>query len=112
MNRILLILFLFFIGSQMAGLAVAADGLFAQATETDDELKKLFNQAGDICLHSISHDVRIVVACASMRIYGVALNERDWCFGYRDEPNAQMDWHCCDASSERFSLDKLIDVGR
>ncbi len=112
MNRQLLGLSLFFIGSQMACPAVAADRLFAQATETDDELKQLFNQTGDICLHSISHDVRIVVACASMRIYGVALNERDWCYGHRDEPNAQMDWHRCDASSERFSLDKLIDVGR
>jgi K+-sensing histidine kinase KdpD len=112
MNWPLLTSLLFAIGSQMASPAVAADKLFVQATETDDELKELFDRTRDNCLHSISHDVRIVVACASMRIYGLALNERDWCYGHRDEANAQMDWHRCDASSERFSLDKLIDAGR
>lgn len=112
MNRLLLTFFLFAIGSQIAYPAVAADKLFTQATETDDRLKKLFDKAGDICLHSRSHDVRVVVACASMKIYGVALNERDWCYGRRYEANAEMDWHRCDADSERFSLDKLIDVRR
>uniref|UniRef100_A0A9E7ZZ85 Uncharacterized protein n=1 Tax=Bosea sp. NBC_00436 TaxID=2969620 RepID=A0A9E7ZZ85_9HYPH len=112
MNRLLLTLFLFAIGFQIASPAVAADKLFAQATETDDQLKKLFDETGDGCLHSRGHDVRVVVACAAMRIYGVALNERDWCYGHRYEANALMDWHRCDANSERFSLDKLIDVGR
>src|SRR5690606_24727221 len=107
MNRMLLNLFLVAVGSQIAGPAIAADRLFAKATETDHQLKNLFDEAGAICLHSRSHDVRIVVACASMRIYGLALNERDWCYGHRHESNAQMNWHRCDASSERFSLDKL-----
>lgn len=110
MNRLLLTLSLFAIGSQVASPAAAVEKLFASATETDDQLKKLFDEAGDGCLNSRSHDVRITVACASMRIYGAALNERGWCYGHRDEANAQMDWHRCDADSERFSLDKLVDV--
>ncbi len=109
MNQMLLALSLFAIGSQIASPAVAADRLFTKATETDDQLKKLFDEAGDGCLHSRSHDVRVTVACASMRIYGVALNERDWCYGHHNEANAQMGWHRCDASSERFSLDRLVD---
>jgi hypothetical protein len=111
MKRLLLALSLFAIGPQIASPVMAADRVFAKATETDDQLKKLFDEAGDRCLHSRSHDVRVVVACASMRIYGAALNERDWCYGHRNEANAQMDWHRCDANSERFSLDKLIDAG-
>jgi len=110
MNRLLLALSLFAIGLQVASPAIAAEKLFAKATETDDQLRKLFDEAGDGCLHSRSHDVRITVACASMRIYGAALNERNWCYGHRDEANAEMDWHRCDADSERFSLDKLVDV--
>jgi len=112
MNRLLLALSLFAIGSQTARPAIAAENLFAKATETDDQLKKLFDEAGDGCLHSRGHDVRVVVACASMRIYGAALNERDWCYGHRTEANAEMDWHRCDADSERFSLDKLVDGTR
>ncbi|PQA71826.1 hypothetical protein [Brucella oryzae] len=112
MNRMLITLSSLAIGWQMASPAEAADKLFAKATETDHQLKNLFDKAGAICLHSHSHDVRIVVACASMRIYGLALNERDWCYGHRHESNAQMSWYRCDASSERFSLDKLIDVKR
>lgn len=112
MNQMLLALSLFAIGWQITGPAVAADRLFAKATETDGQLKKLFDQTGDICLHSRSHDVQVTVACASMRIYGGALNEREWCYGHRNEANAQMNWHRCDANSERFSLDKLIDVRR
>ena len=112
MNRMLLAFSLFAIGSQVASPAMAAEKLFAKATETDDQLKKLFDEAGDGCLHSRSPDVRVTVACASMRIYGFALNERDWCYGHRDEANAEMDWHRCDANSERFSLDMLVDGGR
>ncbi|MHC5234180.1 hypothetical protein [Brucella sp. LJL56] len=112
MKRLLLALSVFVIGSQMASPVTAADKLFAQATETVDELKELFDKTGNNCLHSRSHDVKVVVSCASMRIYGLALNERDWCYGHRDEANAQMDWHRCDASSERFSLDTLIEVGK
>lgn len=112
MNRLLLALSLFAIGLQVASPAMAAEKLFTKATETDDQLRKLFDEAGDSCLHSRSHDVRIVVACASMRIYGTALNERGWCYGHRNEANAQMDWHRCDANSERFSLDELVDDTR
>lgn len=110
MNRLLLTLSLLIVGCHIGLTAVAADRLFAKATETDVQLKRLFEEADDGCLHSRSHDVRVVVACASMRIDGVALNERDWCYGHRDEANAQMDWHRCGANSERFSLDKLVDV--
>ena len=112
MNRLLLALFLFGIGLQVASPAAAAEKLFAKATETDDQLKKLFGEAGDGCLHSRSHDVRVIVACASMRIYGAALNERGWCYGHCSEANAEMDWHRCDADSKRFSLDRLVDGGR
>ena len=112
MNRLLLTFSLFAIGLHSAIPAMTAEKLFAQATETDSQLKKLFDKASDGCRHSLSHDVRVAVDCVSMRIYGVALNERDWCYGRSYEANAQMNWHRCDANSIRFSLDKLIDVRR
>jgi hypothetical protein len=112
MNRLLLALSLFAIGLQVASPAMAAEKLFAKATETDDQLRKLYDEAGDGCLHSRSPDVRVTVTCASMRIYGAALNERGWCYGHRNEANVQMDWHRCDANSERFSLEKLVDGER
>lgn len=112
MKRLLPALSLLIVGCHIGLPAMAEDKLLTKAIETDDQLKKLFDEAGDDCLHTRSHGVRVVVACASMRIYGVALNERDWCYGHRTEANAQMNWHRCDANSERFSLDKLVDIGR
>ena len=112
MNRPLLAISLFVIGSHIGIPATASDKLFPKATETDDQLKKLYDDAGDICLHNRSGDVRVAVACKAMTIYGVALNERDWCYGRRNEANAQMSWHRCGADSERFTLDKLADFER
>ena len=112
MKRLLPALSLFAIGLQIASPAMASDKLFPKATETDHQLKKLYDDAGDICLHNRSGDVRVAVACKAMTIYGVALNERDWCYGRRNEANAQMSWHRCGADSERFTLDKLADFER
>lgn len=112
MNRLLLAASLLVVGCHTGLSAMATDKLFEEATETDDQLKELFDEAGDNCLHSRSHDVKVVVSCTSMRIYGLALNERDWCYGHRYEANAQIGWHRCGTNSERFSLDKLVDVRR
>lgn len=112
MNRLLLALCLFVAGLQGAIPAMAAQKLFPRATESDEQLKTLYDDAGDICLHNPSGDVRVAVACKAMTIYGVALNERDWCYGRRDEANAEMRWHRCKADSERFSLDTLTDFER
>lgn len=112
MNRLLLALSLMVVACHIGLPSMAADKLFAKATETDDQLRQLYDEAGDIYLHSRSDDVRIAVAYASMTIYGVALNERGWCYGHRNEANAQMAWHRCDANSERFTLGKLTELGR
>lgn len=90
---------------------MASEKLFAKATETDNQLKKLYDDAGGISLHNRSGDVHVAVACKSMTIYGVALNERGWCYGRRNEANARMSWHRCGGDSERFTLDKLTDFG-
>lgn len=112
MNRLLLAMPLFVAGLYTAVPATAAEKLFPRATESDDQLKKLYDDAGDICLHNPSGDVRVAVACKAMTIYGVALNERNWCYGRRSEANAEMRWHRCGADSERFTLDTLNDFGR
>lgn len=89
--------------------AQAEEKLFAEATESDQRLKKLHHEAGDLCLRNPSRDVEVVVACKAMIIYGLALNERGWCHGRQDEANAQKDWHICESGSDRFSLDHLTD---
>lgn len=94
-------------GAGLGAAAQASDKLFEQATESDAELKALYHEAGGLCLRNRSHDVRVVVACKSMVIYGLALNERGWCHGRRSEPNAVKDWHRCGPGSDRFSRDLL-----
>lgn len=89
--------------------AQAEEKLFAEATESDERLKELHHEAGDLCLRNPSRDVEVVVACKAMIIYGLALNERGWCHGRQDEANAQKDWHICESGSDRFSLDHLTD---
>ena len=56
--------------------AQAEEKLFAEATESDQRLKELHHEAGDLCLRNPSRDVEVVVACKAMIIYGLALNER------------------------------------
>ena len=89
--------------------AAADEQRFAGATESDDELRELFDGAGNLCLRNPSRDVEVVVACKAMLIYGLALNERGWCLGRRGEANAEMDWHRCESDSERFTPDHLTD---
>lgn len=89
--------------------AQADERLFTEATESDDRLKELHHDAGDLCLRNPNRDVEVVVACKAMIIYGLALNERGWCHGRRDEANAEKDWHLCKSGSDRFSLDHLTD---
>ncbi|WP_449043911.1 hypothetical protein [Paracoccus versutus] len=89
--------------------AQAEEKLFAEATESDERLKELHHEAGDLCLRNPSRDVEVEVACKAMIIYGLALNERGWCHGRQDEANAQKDWHICESGSDRFSLDHLTD---
>ncbi|SFX69100.1 hypothetical protein SAMN04244548_01699 [Paracoccus pantotrophus] len=89
--------------------ARAEEKLFAEATESDQRLKELHHEAGDLCLRNPSRDVEVVVACKAMIIYGLALNERGWCHGRQDEANAQKDWHICESGSDRFSLDHLTN---
>ncbi|SEN23377.1 hypothetical protein SAMN04489859_100310 [Paracoccus alcaliphilus] len=89
--------------------AQADEPLFDEATESDDRLKELHHDAGDLCLRNPSRDVEVVVACKAMIIYGLALNERGWCHGRHDESNAEKDWHICESGSDRFSLDHLTD---
>lgn len=39
---------------------------FADATETSEQLMKLFDQAGDTCLRNPSRDVQVTVTCHAM----------------------------------------------
>ena len=76
---------------------------FPDASETVPELIELYEEADGACRLSTSHDVKVAVACNSRSIYGVALNERNWCKGRENEANAMMEWHECEANSLRFS---------
>ncbi|WP_144861276.1 hypothetical protein [Mesorhizobium sp. J18] len=75
---------------------------FSDATETDEQLKELYDQAADLCLRNPSRDVQVIVACTSMSIYGMALNERGLCRGKENQANAFAEWHKCEADSLRF----------
>ena len=98
------------IASLGIGVPVIADEkLFDGAGESDDQLRSLYDEAGDICLRNPSRDVQVAVACKAMTIYGLALNERGWCYGRSHEANAEMSWHSCEADSIRFSVDHLTD---
>jgi Cu/Ag efflux pump CusA len=49
---------------------------FAEATETNQQLMDLYEKSGDLCLRNPSRDVQVAIACMSMTVYGLALNER------------------------------------
>ncbi len=80
---------------------------FPEATETDQELIDLYEEASGLCDHSMGRNVRMAVACVSRNIYGLALNERGLCRGKQDQANAFAQWHECDAQSLRFPLVQL-----
>lgn len=75
---------------------------FPKARESIPELIELYTQSDSGCRLVRNRDVKTVVACLSRSVYGAALNERNWCFGTRDQANAEMEWHECEADSNRF----------
>lgn len=87
--------------------AAADEKLFDGAGESDEQLRSLYDEAGDICLRNPSPDVQVAVACKAMIIYGLALNERGWCYGRTFQANAEKEWHECAADSDRFKVDYL-----
>lgn len=89
--------------------AFGAEKRFADATETKERLMQLYNQAGDLCLRNPSRDVQVIVACKSMTVYGLALNEKGWCYGKKQEANAFKEWHECEKNSDRFSESSLAE---
>lgn len=107
MRRISFALATLVVGIGFSMHAPAAEKLFSGAQETDGQLQKLYDAAGDLCLRNPSRDVRVAVACKSMTIYGLALNERGWCNGRKQEANAEKQWHRCESDSDRFSVDQL-----
>ncbi|TKT69453.1 hypothetical protein [Aquamicrobium sp. LC103] len=75
---------------------------FPEAQETNEQLIALYDAAADLCVRSPSRDVEVAVACQSIAIYGMALNERGMCRGKKDEANAFHKWHECQTDSMRF----------
>jgi hypothetical protein len=75
---------------------------FPEARETNEQLIALYDSAADLCVRNPNRDVEVAVACQSMAIYGMALNERGMCRGKQDEANAYHAWHECEADSMRF----------
>ena len=91
----------------LAQAATGQEKRFADATETNEQLMDLYEQAGDVCLRNPSPDVQVSVACMSMTVYGLVLNERGWCNGKHHEANAEKKWHECQDDSDRFSEEDL-----
>lgn len=90
--------------------ASAQSGLqFPDATETVPELIELWDQADSVCRVSRSHDVKVAAACLSRSVFGVAINERNWCKGKEAQSNADMAWHECQADSLRFPRFQVPD---
>lgn len=95
-----------------AGLLVtsatqAKDLQFPDASETVEELIALWKDSNSTCRGASGGDVKVAAACLSRSVYGVALNERDWCLGKKDQVNAEMTWHECGADSLRFPPFKI-----
>lgn len=94
--------------TRIAALACCASPTLAQtqhfldARETNERLIALYDKAADLCVRNPNRDVEVAVACQSMAIYGMALNERGLCRGKQDEANAFHRWHACEAGSTRF----------
>lgn len=107
MRRITVAFLAIFAATGICSSTAADEKLFDGASESDEQLRTLYEEAGDICLRNPSRDVQVAVACKAMTIYGLALNERGWCFGRTHEANAEKDWHECEANSDRFSVDYL-----
>ncbi|WP_274628627.1 hypothetical protein [Arvimicrobium flavum] len=87
--------------------ASGAEKRFEDASESNKQLIALYEQAGDTCVRNRSRDVQVTVACMSMTVYGLALNERGWCYGKQSEANAVKQWHECQEDSDRFSESSL-----
>ena len=86
-----------------AAPAWAQVGHFPDARESNEKLLSLYDAAADLCIRNPNRDVEVAVACQSMAIYGMALNERGMCLGKKSEPNAMHKWHACTIDSMRFS---------
>ena len=110
MRIIPVILWLAMVPTVLAQHAFSAEERFADATETNEQLMKLYDQAGATCLRNPSRDVQVTVTCHAMTIYGLALNERGLCYGKQHEANAFKEWHECETDSDRFSVDSLTQL--
>lgn len=75
---------------------------FPDATETVPELIALWEESNSACRAANGGDVKVAAACLSRAVYGVALNERDWCYGRENQANAEMEWHECGQGSLRL----------
>ncbi|RJE83647.1 hypothetical protein [Paracoccus onubensis] len=87
--------------SAATGMAVA-EPRFADATETIEELRELYDDADDMCRGLSGDTMKSRAACVTRAIYGNALNDKGWCFGTEDQANAGMEWHECTTGSLRF----------
>ena len=78
------------------------DDAVPDATETVPKLIRLWDESNSTCRGARGGAVRVAAACLSRSVYGVALNERDWCFGKKDQSGATMASRQCGDDSMRF----------
>lgn len=83
---------------------------FPDATETAQELIALWEESNSVCRGTGHGDVRVAASCLSRSVYGAALNEREWCFGRKEDAGADMVWHRCEAGSLRFPPFEVPDI--
>lgn len=112
MNRLLkgALVLLPFLAATGTHVHAQAAPQFSDARESVPELIDLYTESDSGCRLTRSRDVKVVAACLSRSVYGAALNEKGWCLGKRDQANAEMEWHECDADSNRFPPLELPDL--
>ncbi|MHA6728610.1 hypothetical protein [Devosia sp. A369] len=93
-------LILALVAAPLAGVAQGRD--FSSAIEPVPVLTQLYDEADSRCRLAKIDSVEVDVACVSSSIYGVALNDKNWCRGRQGQSNAEMDWHECGEDSMRF----------
>ena len=72
---------------------------YAQA-KTPSQLVQLWQKENNLC-RGLSDPKVVDVSCNARDVYSRKLREQNWCYGKKGQTGSQMEWHKCDATSNR-----------